>query len=185
MLLSKYKREPEAWHEHVVPYCESETTLSSADVSEEWVSEVARSCPTLCNPMGHSLQGSSVHVIFQARVLEWVAISFSRGYFWPSDWTRVSHIEADTTVWATMSQRLHHCPLDVVPYYESEATSSSPTPSSSSGWIPGCWSWTLANQAQVPQTQGRHTPEPPCHDERSCVMQKRSRDPQLRPTGVK
>ena len=40
-------------------------------------SEVAQSCPTLCNPMDHSLPGSSVHGIFQARVLEWGAIAFS------------------------------------------------------------------------------------------------------------
>ena len=42
-------------------------------------SEVAQSCLTLCDPMDCSLQGSSVHGTFQARVLEWVAISFSRG----------------------------------------------------------------------------------------------------------
>ena len=40
-------------------------------------SEVAQSCPTLRNPMDCSLPGSSVHRIFQARVLEWVAIAFS------------------------------------------------------------------------------------------------------------
>ena len=40
-------------------------------------SEVAQSCPTLSDPMGCSLPGSSVHGIFQARVLEWVAIAFS------------------------------------------------------------------------------------------------------------
>ena len=40
---------------------------------------VARSCPTLCNPMDCSPPGSSVHGIFQARILEWVAISFSKG----------------------------------------------------------------------------------------------------------
>ena len=40
-------------------------------------SEVAQLCLTLCNPMDYSLPGSSVHGIFQARVLEWVAISFS------------------------------------------------------------------------------------------------------------
>ena len=40
-------------------------------------SEVAQSCLTLCDPMDSSLPGSSVHGIFQARVLEWVAISFS------------------------------------------------------------------------------------------------------------
>ena len=40
-------------------------------------SEVAQSCPTLSNPMDCSLPGSSVHGIFQARVLEWAAIAFS------------------------------------------------------------------------------------------------------------
>ena len=40
-------------------------------------SEVAQSCPTLSDPMNCSLPGSSVHGIFQARVLEWVAIAFS------------------------------------------------------------------------------------------------------------
>ena len=39
----------------------------------ECESEVAQLCPTLCNPMDCSLPGSSVHGIFQARVLEWVA----------------------------------------------------------------------------------------------------------------
>ena len=41
----------------------------------------AQSCLTLCNPMDCSLPGSSVHGILQARLLEWVAISFSRGIF--------------------------------------------------------------------------------------------------------
>ena len=40
----------------------------------------AQSHTTLCNPMGYSLPGSSVHGILQARILEWVAISSSRGY---------------------------------------------------------------------------------------------------------
>ena len=40
-------------------------------------SEVAQSCPTLSDPIDCSLPGSSVHGIFQARVLEWVAIAFS------------------------------------------------------------------------------------------------------------
>ena len=53
-------------------------------------SEVAQSCPTLCDPMDCSLLHSSVHRIFQARVLEWVAISFSRGSSWPRDQTQVS-----------------------------------------------------------------------------------------------
>jgi len=43
-------------------------------------SEVAQSCPTLSDPMDCSLPGSSAHGIFQARVLEWVAIAFSETY---------------------------------------------------------------------------------------------------------
>ena len=42
---------------------------------------MAQSCLTLCDPMDCSLPGSSIHGIFQARVLEWVAIAFSRGMF--------------------------------------------------------------------------------------------------------
>ena len=55
-------------------------------------SEVAQSWPTLCDPMDCSLPGASVHGIFQARILEWVAISFSRGSSQPRDQTQVSHI---------------------------------------------------------------------------------------------
>ena len=65
-------------------------------------SEVAQSCLTLCDPMDYSLLGSSVHGIFQGRVLEWVAISFSRVSSWPRDWTCVSHIVGrHLTIWAT------------------------------------------------------------------------------------
>ena len=49
--------------------------LQCMEVKSE--SEVAQSCPTVCDPMDCSLPGSSVHGIFQARVLEWVAIAFS------------------------------------------------------------------------------------------------------------
>ena len=54
--------------------------------------EVTQLCPTLCDPMDCSLPGSSVHGIFQAMVLEWIAISFSRWSSRPRDWTRVSCI---------------------------------------------------------------------------------------------
>ena len=54
--------------------------------------EVAQSCPTLCDPMACSLPGFSVHGIFQARILEWAAISFSRRSSQPRDGTQVSLI---------------------------------------------------------------------------------------------
>ena len=59
--------------------------------NRKW-SEVAQSYPTLCDPMDYSPPGSSIHGILQARKLEWVAISFSRGYSQPRDHTQVSHI---------------------------------------------------------------------------------------------
>ena len=55
-------------------------------------SEVAQSCLTLHDPMDCTLPGSSVRGIFQARVLEWGAIAFSRGSSRPRDQTQVSCI---------------------------------------------------------------------------------------------
>ena len=52
--------------------------ISAPESESESESEVAQLCLTLWDPMDCSLPGSSVHEIFQARVLEWVAISFSR-----------------------------------------------------------------------------------------------------------
>ena len=51
-----------------------------------------QSCPTLCNSMDYSPPSSSVHGIFQARILKWVAISFYRGSSWPRGQTWVSCI---------------------------------------------------------------------------------------------
>ena len=50
---------------------------------------VAKSCPTFCW-WDYSPSTSSLHGVFQARILEWVAISFSRGSSWMTDWTCVS-----------------------------------------------------------------------------------------------
>ena len=68
----------------------------------KWSHSVAQSCPTLCNLVDCSLPGSSLHGILQARVLEWVAISFSKGSSRPRDWTRVSRIASRSfNLWAT------------------------------------------------------------------------------------
>ena len=65
-------------------------------------SEVTQSCPTLCDPMDCCLPGSSVHGIVQARILEWVAISFSKGSSQPRAQTWVSHIASRLLIfWAT------------------------------------------------------------------------------------
>ena len=74
---------------HVLSFVESE-------------SEVAQSYLILCNPMDCSLPDSSVHGIPQGKILEWVAISFSRGASWSRDQTWVSCIGGRCfTSWAT------------------------------------------------------------------------------------
>ena len=61
-----------------------------------------QSCLTLCNPMDYSPSGSSIHGVLQARILEWVAITFSRGSSQPKDQTPVSCIASRFfTIWAT------------------------------------------------------------------------------------
>ena len=58
---------------------------SCVGVGSVCVRSVVQSCPSLLDPMNCSPPGSSVHEIFQARILEWVAIFSSRGSFWPRD----------------------------------------------------------------------------------------------------
>ena len=76
---------------------------------------VPQSCLTLCDPMDCRLPGFSVHGILQARILEWVAISFSRGSFPPRGQTRVSYISCTAGKFFTVSITLQHhkplCPL--------------------------------------------------------------------------
>ena len=77
------------------------STTWEAHNGYESESEVSKSCLSLCNPVDWSPPGSSIHGILQARILEWVAISFS-GSSQSRDWTQVSHIAGLCfTVWAT------------------------------------------------------------------------------------
>ena len=64
---------------------------------------VTQLCPTLCNPMDYSLPGFSVHGILQARILEWVATSYSRGFSQPRDRTSISWVSC------IGRQILYHC----------------------------------------------------------------------------
>ena len=67
-----------------------------------------KSCTTFFDPIDCNLPGTSVHGIFQARVLEWIAISFSRGSSQSRDWTQVSCIAGrHFTVWAI--REAHTC----------------------------------------------------------------------------
>ena len=63
---------------------------------------VSQLCLTLCDPMDCSLPGFSVHGILQARILEWIAIPFFRGFSWPRNQTQVSCLAGRFfTIWAT------------------------------------------------------------------------------------
>ena len=70
-------------------------------VFTKWKKVKSLSCVWLCDPLDSSLPGSYVHGIFQARVLEWVAISFSRGSSQPRNRTRASCIAGRRSIWAT------------------------------------------------------------------------------------
>ena len=65
--------------------------------------QLLQSCPTLCDPMDCSPPGSSIHGIFQARILEWMAISSSRGSSQPRNQTHISCVSC------IGRQILYHC----------------------------------------------------------------------------
>ena len=70
-------------------------------------SEVAQSCTTHCDSFDCSQPGSFVHGILQARVVEWAALSFSRGTSWPGYLTQVSHMAGRCfPLWATRDAHL-------------------------------------------------------------------------------
>ena len=81
-----------------VPRFHPEDALEATEMEEEFVwgiclwgasvhAQLLQSCLSLCDAMGCSPSGSSVHGILQARILEWVAVTFSKGYFQPTDRT--------------------------------------------------------------------------------------------------
>ena len=74
-----------------------------ANGKEKWKVNVAQSCPTLCNPMDYT-----VHGILQAKILEWVAVPFSKGSSQPRDQTQVSRIAGRFfTSWDTKEAQEH------------------------------------------------------------------------------
>ena len=79
--------------------CASQDSWGLQNIVETWASEVkvTQSCPTLGDPMDYSWPGPSIHGMLQARILEWVAISFSKGSSQPRDRTQRSPtLQADS-----------------------------------------------------------------------------------------
>ena len=78
------------WHGYLPSFSTGRSPSHQCSSSEGCMCVlVAQPCLTLCNPMDCSPPGSSVHKILQARILEWLAILFSKGSSWPRDWTWV------------------------------------------------------------------------------------------------
>ena len=94
---------------------------------KETESVTVQLCPALCYSMHCSLPGSSVRGILQARILEWVAVPFSRGYSQPRDQTRVSCIAGRFFTICTTRKAL-------IPY-----SGINPGPSALGGWSLGHW----------------------------------------------
>ena len=83
---------PDPWIEPASPAVQADSLPLSHPTALAREDHVTQWCLTLCDPMDCSLPGSSIHGVFQARILEQVAISFSRGSSRPRDQTKVSGI---------------------------------------------------------------------------------------------
>ena len=93
------------------------TSVRARYCTKGWWRLITQLCLILCDPTDCSLPGSSVHGIFQARILESGAIPFSRGSFWPRDQTWVSYLAGRFfTNWVTVKQiTLGPCPPPALP----------------------------------------------------------------------
>ena len=95
---------------------------------------VTELCLILCDPRDCSPPSSSVHGIFQSRMLEWVAISFSRGFSQPRDQTRISCVSCIDR------QILYHCITGSQQHYLPIAKPwKQPKCASTEGWIKKMW----------------------------------------------
>ena len=140
-------------------------------------SKVAQSCPTLCNPVDCSLPGSSVHGILQARILEWVAISFSRGSSRPRGQTQVFSIAGrHFNLWATREAPGIHwdktiiqqntcTPMFTAVLFTIAKTWKQPKHPTTEEWIKKMWSVSSVAQSCLTlcNPMNRNTPGLPVH----------------------
>ena len=101
---------PREFHGLYSPWGRKESDMTEQLSLTHWKWKWSRSVVSnFCNPMDCSLPGSYIYGIFQARVLEWVAISIARRSSHPRDWTWVSHIVGRCfTIWATREVSTHY-----------------------------------------------------------------------------
>ena len=121
---------------------------------------VTQLCLTLCDPTDCSLPVSSFRGILQARILEWVAISFSRGSSWPRNCTQVSCITGGVfTVRATRDSLLGRCPRSVERWERSSPGSLQQACIHTVGVSGGFWcvlKWSKCHQSIASQDSQYH-----------------------------
>ena len=107
--ISAFQKEPQFYSvDHPTPHDSEEVDIPSSkdnqDPSAAAAAKSPQSCPTLCDPIDGSPPGSSVHGIFQARTLEWVAIAFSNAWKWKVKVKLLSRVWLLATPWTTAHQ---------------------------------------------------------------------------------
>ena len=92
--------------------------FDQVDVSSKWWKTVlvSQSCPILCDCMDYSPPGCSVPGILQTRILEWVAIPFSKESSWPRDQTRVSDGERGKMQTSSCRPHILNCSAMLIPF---------------------------------------------------------------------
>ena len=114
MSTNRWRDKEVVWHIYTMEYYSAIKRNTCESVPMRWmnlepiiqseVREVTQSCPTLCAPMGCSLPSSSLHGTLQARVLEWVAISFSNEWKWEVKVKLLSRVWPSATPWTAAFQ---------------------------------------------------------------------------------
>ena len=106
--------------------------------------KLLQSCPTLSNPMDCSLPGSSIHGIFQARTLEWVAISFSNAWKWKVKMKSLSRVRFLATPWTAAYQAPPSMGFSRQEYWSGVPL---PSPQEYYAWVQ-IWSWTFTKHVE-------------------------------------
>ena len=91
-------------YRNTTDFCMLILYLAAAAAAAAAATKWLQSCPTLCDPIDSSPSGSSIHGILQARILEWVAISFSSAWKWKVKGKSLSHVRLLATPWTAAYQ---------------------------------------------------------------------------------
>ena len=110
---------------------------SRTDIAAATAAKSLQSCPTLCNPTDGSPLGSSVPGIIQARILEWLAISFSNAWKWKVKVKSFSRVQLLATPWTVAYQTSPSMGFSRQEYWSGLQLPSPPAKTGDAGSIPG------------------------------------------------